>query len=156
MAAELFKQAAEVDPSDYQSRCLRVQILRGTGRLEDAVSEAHEAFAVVRKHLEWHPDDARAHHLGAGTLIALGDLDRAKRWLDRAIEMAPDDSVVLYNVACNLATLGEEDKALDYLEQAAEHGAVSSAWMRNDEDLASLRDRTRYKDLLRHVEEREL
>jgi adenylate cyclase len=65
--------------------------------------------------------------------------------------MVPDDSVVLYNVACNLATLGETDKAIDYLEQASEHGAVSAAWMRNDEDLVSLRNEPRYIALLERV-----
>jgi len=152
MAAELFKKAAEVDPEDYQSRCLRVQILRGMGRIDDAVEEARDAIAVVRKQLEWHPDDARAYHLGAGSLLVLGDEDLAKRWLQRAIEISPDDSVVLYNVACNLATLGEVDKAMDSLEKAVDHGAVSAAWMRNDEDLASLRGLERYTDLLQRVE----
>ena len=152
MAAELFKKAAEVDPTDYQSRCLRVQILRGMGRDDEAIAEARDAIAVVEQQLEWHPDDARAYHLGAGSMALLGDIDRAKRWLQRAIELAPDDSVVLYNVACILATLGEEDKALDNLEKAANHGAVSSAWMRNDEDLVSLREHERYTDLLQRVE----
>lgn len=155
MAAELFRQAAEVDPADYQSRCLRVQILRGTGRIDDAIAEARETIAVVEKHLEWHPDDARANHLGAGTLIVLGEADRARRWLDRAIEIAPDDSVVMYNVACNLATLGEKDKAIEYLELAANRGTISSAWMRNDEDLASLRGYERYDELLAQIEGRE-
>lgn len=152
MAAELFKKAAEVDPADYQSRCLRVQILRGIGHIDEAVEEAHDAIAVIRKHLEWNPDDARAYHLGAGSLVVLGEIDRAKRWLHRAIEMNPDDSVVLYNVACNLATLGDADKSLDYLGRAIDHGAVSAAWMRNDEDLVSLRDHGRYADLLRRTE----
>jgi len=152
LAAELFKKAAEVDPTDYQSRCLRIQILRGTGRVDEARKEARAAVSVVEEQLKWHPDDARAYHLGAGSLIALGDVDRAKRWLHRSIEIAPDDSVVLYNVACNLATLGETGKALGYLERAVENGAVSAAWMRNDEDLASLRGKVRFTELLRHVE----
>jgi len=147
-AAELFQKAAEVDPADYQSRCLRAQILRGEGRTEEAHMEAKEAIDVVEKHIKWFPDDARAYHLGAGSLVILGDIERAKRWLHRAIEIAPDDSVVLYNVACNLAVLGETEKALDYLERAAEHGTVSVAWMRNDEDLVSLRDDARYIALL--------
>lgn len=155
MAVNLFKQAAEVDPTDYQSRCLRVQILSGMNRTDDAVNEAREAITVIKKRLEWHPDDARAFHLGAGSLIITGDKERAKRWLHRAIEIAPDDSVVLYNVACNLATLGEHERALDYLERAVEQGTVSAAWMRNDGDLASLHDHTRFNDLLRRSQETE-
>jgi TolB-like protein/Tfp pilus assembly protein PilF len=154
-AAELFEKAAAVDPEDYQSRCLRVQILRGQGRAEEATREAPQAIEVVEKHLKWNPDDARAYYLGAGSLILLGDEERAKRWLHRAVEIAPDDSVVLYNVACNLATLGETEKSLGYLELAVTHGAVSSAWMRNDEDLASLRDDPRFPKLLQVVVEQE-
>lgn len=154
-AAELFRQAAETDPSDYQSRCLRVQILRGTGHAALAIEEAREAVRVLEKHLEWHPDDARGLHLGAGSLVVLGQTDRAKRWLRRALELDPDDPIVLYNVACNFATMGDAEESLDYLEQAVEHGTVSSDWMRNDEDLVSLRGNPRYTTLLQRVEEKE-
>ncbi len=154
-AAELFRKAAETDPSDYQSRCLRVQILRGSGQTALAIKEAGEAVRVLEKHLEWHPDDARGLHLGAGSLVALGQTDRAKRWLRRALELDPDDPIVLYNVACNFATLGEVSESLDYLEQAIEHGTVSSDWMRNDKDLVSLRGNPRYTALLERVEEQE-
>jgi adenylate cyclase len=147
-AAALFAKASEVNPAEYQARLLRVQILRGLGRMEEAITEAKEAVSVVEKHLEWNPDDARALHLGAGSLIVIGDTERALRWLERALEIDPIDSVVLYNVACNLATIGETDKALDYLERAIEHGTVSAAWMRNDEDLASLRDQPRFQALI--------
>jgi len=152
MAAELFLKAAEADPTDYQSRCLRVQILRGTGHEEQAAREAEKAVAVVEQHVKWNPDDARAFHLGAGSLVAAGDVDRAKRWLHRAIEMAPNDPIVMYNVACNLATLDESEKAMDYLEKAVDVGAISSTWIRNDEDLVGLRDNPRYTELLQRIE----
>jgi len=154
-AIALFRKAGEVNPSDYQSRCLRVQVLRGMGRDADARKEATEAIAVLEKHLRWNPDDARAYHLGAGTLIVTGDVERARRWLQRAIDIDPDDPVVLYNVACNFATLGETDQALDYLGRAIEYGTVSSAWMRNDEDLASLRAHSRYAAMLAELAARE-
>jgi TolB-like protein/Tfp pilus assembly protein PilF len=154
-AAELFRKAAEADPADYQSRCLRVQILRGTGQTALAMEEARDALKVLEKHIEWHPDDARGLHLGAGSLITLGQTERAKRWLRRALELDPDDPIVLYNVACNFATLGEVEESLDYLEQAVAHGTVSSDWMRNDEDLKSLRGSSRYAALLQRVGEKE-
>jgi TolB-like protein/Flp pilus assembly protein TadD len=155
MAARLFRKAADTDPTDFQSRCLRVQILRGTGHEALAIEEAREAVEVLEKHLEWHPDDARGLHLGAGSLVVLGQTERAKNWLRRALELDPDDPIVLYNVACNFATLGEADESLDYLEQAIEHGTVSSDWMRNDEDLVSLRGNPRYTALLQRVEAKE-
>ena len=154
-AIELFKTAGEMDPTDYQSRCLRVQVLRGLGRDEESVAEAAEAIQVIENNLKWNPDDARAYHLGAGTLVVLGDTERAKRWLHRAIEIDPDDPVVLYNVACNLATIGDLEGAIEYLDNAVQHGTVSAAWMRNDEDLASLHSNPRYAELLEQLEARE-
>jgi len=151
-AAELFRKAAEVNPADYQSRLLRVQILRGMGRSDEALEEAKLGVAAVEKHLEWNPDDARALHLGAGSLALTGDVPRSEQWLQRAIEIDPNDSVVLYNVACNYACLGHTEKALNYLEQAIEHGTVSAGWMRNDEDLASLHNSPRYQQMLERLE----
>ncbi len=151
-AAELFRKAADVEPADYQSRCLRGQILRGTGQMDEAVEQARDAVRVVEKHLEWNPDDARALHLGAGSLLILGKRERAKGWLKRAVEMKPDDSVLLYNVACNFATLGEADESIDFLTRAIQHGTVSASWMRNDTDLKPLHGDARYHALLKQQE----
>lgn len=148
MAAKLFAMAAEVNPEDYQSRLLRVQILRGLGRIDEAMDEAKQGIAVVERRLEWHPDDARALQLGAGSLMLLGQVERAERWLQRALKIDPDDSILLYNVACNYATLGKTDQALDYLGQAIDNGTVSADWMRNDSDLSGLRSDPRFSGLM--------
>jgi tetratricopeptide (TPR) repeat protein len=152
-AARLFRRAADVDSGDFQSRCLRVQILSGLGRIDEAVEQAREVEPILIRHIEWNPDDARALHLGAGSMIVLGEFDRAKRWLGRALQMEPDDSVLLYNVACNYATMGELDDAIGFLERAVQSGMVSQAWMRNDDDLQALRGSPRYEALLRKLEE---
>ena len=144
--------AAEANPADYQSRLLRVQILRGLDRMDEAVAEAKIGIVAVEKHLELNPDDARALHLGAGSLILVGEPEVAEQWLKRALEIDPNDSVVLYNVACNYTILGKIDTALNYLEQAVENGTVSLAWMRNDEDLKNLRGHPRYEELLQKLE----
>ena len=126
--------------------------MRGLGRVDEAKDEAGEAIAVLERHLKLNPDDARAYHLGAGTLVVLGDAERAKKWLRRAGEIDPDDPIVQYNVACNLATLGEVDDAIGYLGRAIEVGTVSPAWIRNDEDLSNLRGDPRFEKLLQQLE----
>lgn len=147
-AARYFEKAASLNADDYQSRLLRVQILRGAGHFEQARTEARQGIEVVERHLAWYPDDERAWLLGAGSWIALGDVERAKEWMQKAIEIAPDDPIALYNLACNYATLNEVDKALDYLERAADIGTVSRDWMKNDEDLNSLRSNPRFDAIL--------
>lgn len=147
-AAKLFGKAAEVNPEDYQSRFLRVQIMRGMGRKDEALAEAKRGIEVVERHLAWNPDDVRALLLGAGSLILLGELDRAEHWMQRALTIDPDDSVSLYNVACNYATIGRIDEALQYLERAIAKGTVSLDWMQNDRDLDNVREDPRYEALL--------
>jgi len=154
-AAELFEQAAGMDPTDYQSRCLRVQILRGIGRTDEAIWYAKDAIPILEVHLKWNPDDARALNLGAGSLIVLGEFERAKRWLRRSLQMDPNDSVLLYNVACNFATLGEVDEALGFLERAVESGMINLAWMRNDTDLDALHHHSRFNALLKQLADKE-
>lgn len=150
-AAQYFAKAASLNPEDYQSRLLRVQILRGEGQLDQARKEARLGIEVVKRHLEWHPDDVRAWLLGSASLITLGETERAEEWMRRALEIDPDDPIALYNLACNYATLNKVDEALDYLERAAENGAVSADWMRNDEDLANLRSHAKFKAILKKV-----
>jgi len=119
--------------------------------LAEAKEEARVAIDVVEQHLEWHPDDVRALHLGAGSLIMLGQDERADEWLQRALQADPDDPIVLYNVACNYAIMGRVEGALDYLERVIENGTVSLDWMRNDSDLESLHGHPRYETLLAQV-----
>jgi adenylate cyclase len=150
-AADLFSKAAALNPEDYQSRLLRVQILRGAGHITKAREEAQEAIKVVEKHLEYHPDDVRALHLGAGSLIVLGETEKAKRWLHRGLEIDPNDPISHYNVACNLATLNMVEESLDHLERAMEIGTISMDWMQNDSDLDNLRSHPRFASVLRKV-----
>jgi len=150
-AAELFAKAAAVNSEDYASRLLRVQILRGAGRMEQAKAEARQGIEVAERNLEWNPDDVRALLLGAGSLILLGDIERADQWMQRALEIDPDDPISLYNLACNYATLNKVEEALDYLERASEIGTVSKDWMEHDEDLVNLRSHARFGAILEKV-----
>lgn len=152
-AARLFRRAADLDPTDFQSRCLRVQVLQGSGHHEQALAEAEEAIAVIEKNAKNHPDDVSGLDLGALSLLQLGREDDAKKWLQRALKHDPDDAIVLYNAACGYASMNDVERSLDYLEQALERGTISLDWMRNDEDLASLRANPRYLALSQKLEQ---
>ena len=147
-AAQHFEQACQLRPDDYQAATHLGSIYSGLGRAADAEAACQRGIAVVGKHLELHPDDARALYLGATVWCKLGEPERALEWASRALAMDPEEPVTLYNVACVYALQGKTEGAIDCLENALKHGFAHKAWIEHDSDLASLHDHPRYQALL--------
>jgi serine/threonine protein kinase/Flp pilus assembly protein TadD len=150
-AARLFEEACRVNPDDYQSPSLLGGVYDGLGRPADAKEAYRRALLLSEKHLQLHPDDARAVYMGAAALSQLGDRPGSIEWADRALAMDPEDAGVLYNVACVYALLGETEKAMTTLEKSVDCGIGQREWVENDPDLASLRDHPRFKTLLERL-----
>jgi serine/threonine protein kinase/Flp pilus assembly protein TadD len=150
-AIRWFEQASRVLPEDYQAPMLMASALHGLSRNEDAQPVYRRGLDAAEKHLEIHPEDARAVYFGANALTQLNDKDRALKWAERALQMEPDELQVLYNVACVYALLGYSEKALDCLEKSTTTGWGQREWMERDPDLASLREHPRFKALVHPV-----
>lgn len=116
-AAELFERAAVIRPDDYQSPCLLVQIYKSLGRVQDCKTAARKGIELAEREIALYPEDSRPAQLGAGALIELGETERAKEWISRAMAIDPDDYVAQFNAACSDTLLGDVDRALDLLER---------------------------------------
>ena len=147
-AARWFEQASRVDPEDYQAPMLRASALHGVGKKYESEMGYRQGLLAAERHLEIHPDDARALYFGANALTQLNEHERAIRWAERALEMEPDEHQVLYNVACVYALLGEQERAIDCLQKSVTQGWGQKQWMMNDPDLASLRGNSRFEKLI--------
>ena len=147
-AARLFQQASEVKPEDYQAPQLLGMVYIGMGREADAEESYRRAWQRAEKHLELHPDDARALYLGANALCRLGERARSLDWARRALAIDPEDCGILYNVACVYALQGQIDEAIDCLDKAMTHAYWYKRWAKNDSDLDSLRNHPRFKALM--------
>jgi serine/threonine protein kinase/Flp pilus assembly protein TadD len=143
-----FEQACQVRPEDYQAPQLLASAYSGLGRKVEAESAYRRALNVIHKHLELHPDDARAVYFGGACLCQLGEREQGLQWAERALGMDPEEPQVLYNVACIYALEGETEKAIDCLENSVTHGWGQKEWMEHDPDLASLRDHPRFRALM--------
>jgi len=64
-AARLFEKASQVKPDDYQAPGLVAMVYMGLGRKAEAEESYRRAWQRAEKHLELHPDDARALYMGA-------------------------------------------------------------------------------------------
>jgi adenylate cyclase len=153
-AARLFERASQLRPDDYQSVCLLIHIYRSLGRLADCKDAARRGIELAEKELSSHPDDPRPAHLGAGALFELGEMERAREWISRALAIDPDDPLTLYNVACGLTKLRDYDQAFALLERAIAGGGPELVnWVKYDSDLDGLRNDARYPALLARVNE---
>ena len=150
-AARLFEHASRVNPDDYQSPALLSPVYMSLGRKADAEANYRRALQIIEKHIDLHPDDARALYFGAGALCQMGEKKRGLEWADRALLMDPDDPSVLYNVACVYSLLGELEKAIDCLEKSITSGMGQKEWIEHDSDLDALRKHPRFQALLKRL-----
>jgi len=151
-SAELFERAAEIKPDDYQSPAMLIMIYRTLHREPDIAGVARKAVERAERELTQHPENPRPAYLGAGALMALGETDRAKEWLSRAVAIDPDDILTQYNVACTYSRLGDFDAAFDLLERLlprANHETKS--WIKLDSDFDALRSHPRYGKVLEMI-----
>ncbi len=151
-AARLFSDAVKVNPEDYQSPVFLSQVYFELGRNQEGMESALRAAKAVEKHLELHPDDARALYLGSYSHTKVGNEAIARDWAERALDADRDEPAVAYNVACCYTMLGDNDRALDLLEKAVDMGFGYKAWLINDPSLKPLQDSSRLKTLLERLD----
>jgi adenylate cyclase len=153
-AAALFERVAEIKPDDYQALCLLIQIYRSLDRDADARSAARRGVERAERDLTLHPDNPRSAYLGAAALVALGENDRAREWLSRALAIDPHDIWTQYNAACIYTHLGDIERALDVLERVLPHAGyeLKHGWIKHDSDLDPLRNHPRFRKILESIE----
>src|ERR1700683_3105192 len=147
-AGELFQKASEAKPEDYQAPSMVAMVYEGMHRIVEAKAAHARALKLAEKHLEMHPDDARALYLGATDLCQLGERSRSLDWARRALAIDPEDCGILYNIACVYSLLGQKEEAIDCLDKAMSHAAWYKSWAQHDTDLDSLRDHPRFKAVM--------
>jgi adenylate cyclase len=93
---------------------------------------------------------------GAIALATLGEAERAKDWISRALLIDPDNMNARYNFACSLTNyLKESEAALELLGPVFETMAI--AWLNHakaDPDLDPLRNDPRFKAMVAAAEKR--
>jgi adenylate cyclase len=151
-AATLFERAAELKPDDYQSLILLIQIYRSLRHNHRIESSARRGVERAERELAVHPENPRPAYLGAAALLTLGDKERSKEWLSRALAINPDDVLTQYNVACIYSQMGETENALNSLEQLLPHANhETKAWIKHDSDFESLRGNPRFQKILTEI-----
>jgi adenylate cyclase len=152
-----FEKASQLMDSDFHS-CLMLQTCYlGVGNETAALESARRTLERAEVALSKDPTNGAALAAGASSLIMIGEVDRAKDWLQRALLLDPDNLMVRYNVACSLTFRNSDlEGALDllvpYFERIDSPGQIRHAEI--DPDMDSLRDDPRFKSMMAAAKER--
>ncbi len=126
------------------------------GDSEGTLHSARMVLAQVEKVIAEDPDNGAALSFGAASLTVLGQPERAKEWIERAMLINPENLNMRYNFACNLAIHAKDrEAALDMLEPVfATGGRTVVKLAEADPDMDSLRDHPRFIKMISEAKSR--
>src|SRR5438067_6085206 len=131
-----YERAASLMETDYLSAGILVSCYQAAGDAEGVRRAAQRALARAEKIVALEPDNGSAMGYAVGALAALGEVERAKEWAERALLLDPDNLNLHYNLACTLVVqLHEFEAALDLLEPGFEKLRIEAVnWAKTDPD----------------------
>jgi adenylate cyclase len=155
-AARFYEQAVAMMEADINSAAMLVSCYTALG---DAAAMHRTAELTLKRTeaiLERDPNNSVVTAYSVDALAALGENERAKARMERALLIDPDNFNMRYNFGCMLAVrLADKDAALEMLEPL--FGTILDsflAYAKSDPDLKSLHDDPRYQAMVAAAEAR--
>jgi adenylate cyclase len=155
-AIPFFEKAASLVDTDWNSPMMLVTCYLANCDDAKARKAARTGSERAERAIAQDPTNGSALAGGANCLSVLGEEDRAREWIERALLLDPDNLNMRYNVVCTLAHKRHADDAIEALEPFLE-AITSSTRIRHleaDPDLDSIRDDPRFKKMLASAKRR--
>jgi adenylate cyclase len=155
-AVPYFEKAAALIETGVSAPFMLLSCYSALGDGKSARRIARIALERAEKAVAQDRSNGHAMVVGVQALAVLGETDRAKDWMRRALLIDPDNLTMRYNFACTLAAmLGDPEAALAMLGPVLER---DTGWLvgfaPTDPDLAGLRGDPRFQAMLAAVEAR--
>ena len=142
-----FERCVELVPDDRHSLDMLLCTYRVLGDDAGARSAAERLLASAQAALANDPCDSAALAEGANAYVTLGDMQRAREWIDRAVLIEPENLGLRYNFVCTLINYSNELELafenLDYVFERSVGSLVRRADL--DTDLDPIRDHPHFK-----------
>jgi adenylate cyclase len=155
-AARHFEKAAALDEMDFKALAMLVSCYTALGDGQNARRVAIIALARAENAVAQDRSNGYAMAVGVAALGTLGETERAKDWMDRALLVDPDNLMMRYNLTCALASLlNDPDAALDMLGPVLERDTGELVRLATDDpDLNDLRADPRFHAMIAAAETR--
>jgi tetratricopeptide (TPR) repeat protein len=137
-----YDEAIGLDPTNVIAFNNRGNAWRLKKEYDKAIRDYDEAIRLDPKY-------ARAFDDRGAAWTEKREYDKAIRDFDEAIRLDPKNPSPVYDKACVYALQGRTDPAIDTLRQCLEVGYRNFDHMAKDSDLDSIRNDSRYKELLK-------
>jgi len=151
-----FEKAVALEEGDFGSGGMLITCYTALGNREAARRSAEITLARAEKVLARDSNNGSAMGHGSWALAVLGQGERARDWMGRALLIDPENLTMRYNFVCTLADrLNDKEAALEMLGPAFEKmgtGLINHAKI--DPDMDPLRDDPCFKAMLGAAEKR--
>ncbi len=154
--AVYFEKATALMETDYHASSLLKTCYHALGDMEGLRRSARTALDRIEKVVAQDPSNGAALGMGASALAALGESDRAKEWIQRAMLIAPENLTMRYNLVCALTQyLHDHAAALDLLGTFVEKmNAMLVSHTLIDPDMDALRSDPRFQKMMTDAQAR--
>lgn len=155
-AIPYYARAVELFELDFGSASMLVTCHNALGDEAAARAAAEVTLARVEKVLAQDRNNGTAMGHGSDALAVLGQFERAKEWMARALLIDPENWGMRYNFACCLATqMKDADAAIAMLRPVLLKSSRSRvAYAKIDPDFDGLRDHPDFMALIAEAEAR--
>ncbi len=154
--AVYFEKATALMETDYHAASLLKTCYHSIGDMEGLRRSARTSLDRIEKAVAQDPANGAALGMGASALAALGEGDRAKEWIQRAMLIAPENLTMRYNLVCALTQyLDDHAAALDLLGTFVDKmNAMLVSHTLIDPDMDALRADPRFQKMMADAQAR--
>jgi adenylate cyclase len=147
-AIAFFEKAAAEMTSDFYAAGMLPTSYVEVGDSAGARVAARRAVARCERAVALEPDNGSAMGFLVTALGVLGESERMKEWIERAVLLDPDNINMRYNFACVLIKVAHEyDTGLDMLGFVLERCLTDVVnWLHGDADMDPVRDHPRFSN----------